>query len=189
MTRGHILRVTERRPFVQVKLALGADGSVPRGAGGEPAWVTGQPARAHGHLLRAHARRHPGRAAHGDRRRPAAHLPAARAGGTARRCVSCWRAIAGGSAEAAGSWRRRTRTRYGSSAVPSAHAQRIRVGGRAHPARAARRRRAVAARRDGSLGGERHHPAAGRGRPADVARLRRCGASSTRPCYSTPRRG
>ena len=31
VTKGHILRVTERRPFIQLKLALAADGSVPRG--------------------------------------------------------------------------------------------------------------------------------------------------------------
>lgn len=55
VTRGHILRVTERRPLIQLKLALGADGGVPRGAGGQPVWVTGPEARAHGHLLRARA--------------------------------------------------------------------------------------------------------------------------------------
>ena len=55
LTRGHILRVTERRPLVQIKMALGADGMVPRGAGGRPVWVTGPEAREHGHLLRAKA--------------------------------------------------------------------------------------------------------------------------------------
>lgn len=55
VTAGHILRVTERRPLVQAKLALGADGSVPRGAAGAPAWVTGEAARAQGHLMRARA--------------------------------------------------------------------------------------------------------------------------------------
>ena len=55
VTRGHILRVSERRPFVQLKLALGADGKVPRGAEGQPLWVTGAQARARGHLLRAQA--------------------------------------------------------------------------------------------------------------------------------------
>lgn len=53
MVRGHILRVTERRPFTQVKLALGPDGTVPRGLGRRPTWVTGEEARARGHLLRA----------------------------------------------------------------------------------------------------------------------------------------
>ena len=53
ITRGHILRVSERRPFIQLKLALAADGSVPRGKAGQPVWVTGPEARAHGHLLRA----------------------------------------------------------------------------------------------------------------------------------------
>lgn len=53
VTRGHILRVSERRPFIQLKLALRGDGRVPRGDHGRPAWVTGPEARAHGHLLRA----------------------------------------------------------------------------------------------------------------------------------------
>jgi diaminohydroxyphosphoribosylaminopyrimidine deaminase/5-amino-6-(5-phosphoribosylamino)uracil reductase len=55
VTRGHIQRVSERRPFTQLKLALAADGTVPRGANGKPLWVTGPEARAHGHLLRAQA--------------------------------------------------------------------------------------------------------------------------------------
>jgi diaminohydroxyphosphoribosylaminopyrimidine deaminase / 5-amino-6-(5-phosphoribosylamino)uracil reductase len=55
VTRGHILRVTERRPFIQLKLALAADGSVPRGRNGTPVWVTSAEARARGHLLRAQA--------------------------------------------------------------------------------------------------------------------------------------
>lgn len=55
VTRGHIVRVTERRPFIQLKLALGADGVVPRGASGAPLFVTGEIARAHGHMLRARA--------------------------------------------------------------------------------------------------------------------------------------
>lgn len=55
LTLGHILRVTERRPFVQVKLALSAAGEAPRGASGQPQWVTGPVARARGHLLRAEA--------------------------------------------------------------------------------------------------------------------------------------
>ncbi|MFZ4807256.1 MAG: bifunctional diaminohydroxyphosphoribosylaminopyrimidine deaminase/5-amino-6-(5-phosphoribosylamino)uracil reductase RibD [Hyphomicrobiaceae bacterium] len=55
VTRGHILRVTERRPLVQVKLALDAAGNVPHGAAGQPVWVTGDSARRMGHLLRAEA--------------------------------------------------------------------------------------------------------------------------------------
>lgn len=51
-TLGHIVRVTERRPMVTVKLALGPGGEVPRGHG-QPTWVTGEEARAAGHLLRA----------------------------------------------------------------------------------------------------------------------------------------
>lgn len=53
LTRGHILRVTERRPFVQLKMALSAAGEAPIGRGGRPVWVTGPDARRHGHLLRA----------------------------------------------------------------------------------------------------------------------------------------
>jgi len=49
---GHILRVTEGRPAVTLKLAVGADGLMPRGEG-TPVWITGPDARAHGHLLRA----------------------------------------------------------------------------------------------------------------------------------------
>lgn len=55
LTLGHILRVTERRPFVQLKLALSADGEVPRGEAGHPYWVTSAEARAHGAMLRAEA--------------------------------------------------------------------------------------------------------------------------------------
>ena len=49
---GHILRVTEHRPAVTLKLAVGSDGLIPRGKG-TPVWITGPDARAHGHLLRA----------------------------------------------------------------------------------------------------------------------------------------
>ncbi|MDX2308238.1 MAG: bifunctional diaminohydroxyphosphoribosylaminopyrimidine deaminase/5-amino-6-(5-phosphoribosylamino)uracil reductase RibD [Hyphomicrobium sp.] len=55
VTLGHILRVTESRPFVQVKIATDADGNVPRGRSGHPVWVTSAEARAFGHLLRAEA--------------------------------------------------------------------------------------------------------------------------------------
>jgi diaminohydroxyphosphoribosylaminopyrimidine deaminase/5-amino-6-(5-phosphoribosylamino)uracil reductase len=49
---GHVLRVSAGRPFVQLKLAVDADGMVPVGHG-SPQFVTGTEARAHGHLLRA----------------------------------------------------------------------------------------------------------------------------------------
>jgi diaminohydroxyphosphoribosylaminopyrimidine deaminase / 5-amino-6-(5-phosphoribosylamino)uracil reductase len=52
VTLGHLLRVTEERPAVTLKLAVGADGLIPKGDGA-PVWVTGADARAHGHLLRA----------------------------------------------------------------------------------------------------------------------------------------
>ncbi|MFY9641496.1 MAG: bifunctional diaminohydroxyphosphoribosylaminopyrimidine deaminase/5-amino-6-(5-phosphoribosylamino)uracil reductase RibD [Rhodomicrobium sp.] len=51
---GHALRVTERRPFVQIKLAVDGNGRVPAGAG-RPVWATGETARAQAHLLRARA--------------------------------------------------------------------------------------------------------------------------------------
>jgi diaminohydroxyphosphoribosylaminopyrimidine deaminase/5-amino-6-(5-phosphoribosylamino)uracil reductase len=53
LVRGHILRVTERRPFTQLKLALAHDGSVPKGRDGRPTFVTSEEARAQAHLLRA----------------------------------------------------------------------------------------------------------------------------------------
>ncbi len=52
ITRGHIVRVTERRPLVTLKLALDAKGDIARGSGSAPVWVTGEPARLHGMLLR-----------------------------------------------------------------------------------------------------------------------------------------
>lgn len=52
VTLGHLMRVTHGRPAVTLKLAIGADGLIPRGHG-EPVWITGANARAHGHLLRA----------------------------------------------------------------------------------------------------------------------------------------
>lgn len=55
VTLGHILRVTERRPFVQLKIATDAQGRVPRGGDGKPLWVTSPEARAAGHMLRAEA--------------------------------------------------------------------------------------------------------------------------------------
>ena len=53
MTIGHIRRVTQSRPFVQVKIAVGSDAVVPRGDAGRPVWITGPDARDYGHLLRA----------------------------------------------------------------------------------------------------------------------------------------
>ncbi len=51
---GHILRMRENRPFVQLKLAVGADGRIPRG-GGKPVFVTDEVARNRAHLMRARA--------------------------------------------------------------------------------------------------------------------------------------
>ena len=55
ITLGHLMRVTHRRPFIQLKLALGSDDLIPAGTGANPTWITGPVARAHGHLLRAQA--------------------------------------------------------------------------------------------------------------------------------------
>jgi diaminohydroxyphosphoribosylaminopyrimidine deaminase/5-amino-6-(5-phosphoribosylamino)uracil reductase len=52
LSLGHALRVGAARPFIQLKLAVDADGLVPAGAGA-PQWVTGAEARAYAHLLRA----------------------------------------------------------------------------------------------------------------------------------------
>ncbi len=49
---GHVMRVTQGRPAVILKLAVGSDGLMPKG-NGAPVWVTGPDARAHAHLLRA----------------------------------------------------------------------------------------------------------------------------------------
>ena len=54
ITRGHIVRITERRPFTTLKLALDQSGEIARGNGVSPIWVTGELSRAHGMLLRAH---------------------------------------------------------------------------------------------------------------------------------------
>jgi diaminohydroxyphosphoribosylaminopyrimidine deaminase / 5-amino-6-(5-phosphoribosylamino)uracil reductase len=54
LTAGHILRRTIGRPFVQLKLAVSADGRIAPGDG-RPVWITGAEARAHGHILRARA--------------------------------------------------------------------------------------------------------------------------------------
>jgi diaminohydroxyphosphoribosylaminopyrimidine deaminase/5-amino-6-(5-phosphoribosylamino)uracil reductase len=49
---GHMLRVTQGIPFVQLKIAVGCDGRIAPGDG-KPRWVTGPVARAMAHLLRA----------------------------------------------------------------------------------------------------------------------------------------
>jgi diaminohydroxyphosphoribosylaminopyrimidine deaminase/5-amino-6-(5-phosphoribosylamino)uracil reductase len=54
LTLGHILRVAEHRPFVQIKMAVDGKGSIPAGDGA-PVWITGEGARAYGHTLRAKA--------------------------------------------------------------------------------------------------------------------------------------
>jgi diaminohydroxyphosphoribosylaminopyrimidine deaminase/5-amino-6-(5-phosphoribosylamino)uracil reductase len=51
---GHVLSRTLGRPFVQMKLAVSADGRIASGTG-RPVWVTGDVARADGHHLRATA--------------------------------------------------------------------------------------------------------------------------------------
>ena len=54
VTLGHILSQTEKRPFVQIKMALDAGHRVALGDG-SPVWVTSPEARAFAHLLRAEA--------------------------------------------------------------------------------------------------------------------------------------
>ncbi len=49
---GHSLRFSEKRPFVQLKLAVGDDGRMARGDGA-PVWVTARLARQLGHLMRS----------------------------------------------------------------------------------------------------------------------------------------
>ena len=55
VTLGHVNRVTLGRPFVQVKIAVSANGIIPHGRAGKPLFVTGEEARAHVHLMRAEA--------------------------------------------------------------------------------------------------------------------------------------
>ena len=45
MAAGHILRMTQGRPFVQLKMAVSGDGLIAPGDGA-PRWVTGAEARA-----------------------------------------------------------------------------------------------------------------------------------------------
>ena len=52
--RGHFSRVTRGRPFIQVKLAVSADGFV-AGPGGETTAITGEETRRAVHLMRAEA--------------------------------------------------------------------------------------------------------------------------------------
>ena len=54
LAAGHILRMTQGRPLVQLKVAVAGDGLIAPGEGA-PVWVTGPEARAYAHLLRAHA--------------------------------------------------------------------------------------------------------------------------------------
>jgi diaminohydroxyphosphoribosylaminopyrimidine deaminase/5-amino-6-(5-phosphoribosylamino)uracil reductase len=51
---GFFNRMTRRRPFVTLKLAISLDGRIAL-ASGESRWITGATARAHGHLERAHS--------------------------------------------------------------------------------------------------------------------------------------
>jgi diaminohydroxyphosphoribosylaminopyrimidine deaminase / 5-amino-6-(5-phosphoribosylamino)uracil reductase len=55
VTAGHILKTLQGRPFVQLKLAVSADGRIAPGSGSAPVWVTGPQARSYGHWLRAQA--------------------------------------------------------------------------------------------------------------------------------------
>lgn len=52
LNAGFLLRVTQNRPLVSLKLAVSADGKIARAPGGDQ-WITGPEARRFGHLLRA----------------------------------------------------------------------------------------------------------------------------------------
>lgn len=54
VTRGHVLRLTQARPFVQIKMALDSAFAIAEGDGA-PVWVTSVEGRAFAHLLRAEA--------------------------------------------------------------------------------------------------------------------------------------
>lgn len=53
LNRGFVLKVTQNRPLVAVKLATSLDGRI-AATGGDARWITGEVARRHAHLLRAH---------------------------------------------------------------------------------------------------------------------------------------
>ncbi|MEM7621092.1 MAG: bifunctional diaminohydroxyphosphoribosylaminopyrimidine deaminase/5-amino-6-(5-phosphoribosylamino)uracil reductase RibD [Pseudomonadota bacterium] len=55
LTKGHVLRMTEQRPFVQVKLAVDKNAHIAPGQDQAPVWITGQQAREQGHKLRSQA--------------------------------------------------------------------------------------------------------------------------------------
>ena len=52
LNRGFVSRMTRKRPFVTLKLAMSLDGRTAMGSG-ESRWITGERARAHVHALRA----------------------------------------------------------------------------------------------------------------------------------------
>lgn len=54
LNEGFILRVTQNRPLVILKLAMSIDGRIAT-ASGQSQWITGEAARANGHMLRAEA--------------------------------------------------------------------------------------------------------------------------------------
>lgn len=53
LTLGHIVRVAERRPAITLKMAVDVNGNVPRGANGQPLWVSCPESTAYAHLMRA----------------------------------------------------------------------------------------------------------------------------------------
>lgn len=52
---GHYLRHTQKRPFIQLKMAVDRAGQLPVGGAGMPVWATTPDARNYGHMLRAEA--------------------------------------------------------------------------------------------------------------------------------------
>ena len=55
LTAGHILRTTEKRPFVEIKIALDEECFIPRGYAGKPVIVTSADALRRAHMMRARA--------------------------------------------------------------------------------------------------------------------------------------
>ena len=98
---GHIMRMTDGRPHVTLKLAVSADGKAGL-AGRKPAAITGEAARTACVPDARRERRHPGRHRHRAVRQSAAHLPAARHGRALAGARGARRAIAAAAVDLGG---------------------------------------------------------------------------------------
>ncbi len=106
LNRGFVLKVTQNRPLVAVKLATSLDGRI-AAAGGDARWITGEAARRHAHLLRA---RHDailigGRTARIDDPELTCRLPGLEQASPVRVVLTRRRALEAGSRLAAGAHR------------------------------------------------------------------------------------